>query len=209
MITIHQSIKYLLPDVRLAFLQGIVLNRKTFHLGQAIKNLLANDWLSLGRDVNESTRKAYKLLGKQPSRYRPSAEALRRRILKGNDILSIHNAVDIINYISIYSGFSISIFDYSKIQGPIIFNIGDKSNYNTIGRGIMNIEKLPCLYDNIGPFGNPCSDSYRTSIEHFSESILMVIYDFGPNALLSKTLDKAELFLKKYCNFSCNVKGIC
>lgn len=209
MITIHQSIKYKLPETRIAFLQGSISNEKTFHISEEIKNLSSNDWLSIGYKVNESTREAYKILGKQPSRYRPSAEALRRRISKGNEVFNINNAVDIVNYISLYSGFSISLFDYSKIQGPIILNIGDKSNYDTIGRGMMNIENLPCLYDDIGPFGNPCSDSYRTSIDHSSESTLMVIYDFGPNELLSKTLDKAELFLKKYCNFSCNAKGIC
>lgn len=209
MIKIHDRIKNLLPQVRMAFLQGTLSDEIPFKISHFINHELDKDKLDSYSVVNNSTRSAYKKLGKQPSRYRPSAEGLMRRVKKGLDILPIGNSVDIINCISLESGFSISLFDFDKIHGHIILDIGNKTPYHTIGRGILNIENLPCLFDDIGPFGNPSSDAGRTMIENSSSSILLVIYDFGSNELLSKTLDKAELFLKNYCNFSCNAKGIC
>ena len=55
----------------------------------------------------QATRQAYKRLGKDPNRYRPSAEALRRRILRELPLYKIDTLVDIINLLSIQSGYSI------------------------------------------------------------------------------------------------------
>ena len=62
---------------------------------------------------------AYKRLGKDPNRYRPSAEALRRRILRGLPLYKIDTLVDIVNLVSIRSGYSIGGFDADKIVGGL------------------------------------------------------------------------------------------
>ena len=63
-----------------------------------------------------ATREAYKKFGKAPSRYRPAAEALLRRIVKGEELYKINTLADLVNLASIYTGYSIGGFDLDKIQ---------------------------------------------------------------------------------------------
>ena len=93
----------------------------------------------------QSSRQAYLNFGKEPARYRLSAEALHRRIIKGKNLYKISNIVDLINLSSIKTAYSIGGYDYDKINGDIIFDIGTKNEkYIAIGRGEINIENLPC-----------------------------------------------------------------
>jgi len=126
------------------------------------------------------SRKAYKVLGKDPARYRLSSEALLRRIVKDKGIYKINNIVDINNLISISSYYSICAFDTSKIHAPIKFTIGKKEDeYYGIGRGLLNIENLPVFEDQIGKFGSPTSDSERVKITDETKSISMNIISFS------------------------------
>jgi DNA/RNA-binding domain of Phe-tRNA-synthetase-like protein len=209
MIYIHEKLKIKLNQSRLGYLKGTATANGKFDINEMITKYLNFTDLDNQIKVNTQTRNAYKSLGKQPSRYRPSAEALIRRLQKGGALSRINDFVDIINYMSVSSGFSISLFDFTKIKGSITLDIGDQSHYDSIGRGRMNIENLPCLFDDLGAFGNPSSDSDRTKVSNNTKSILMVIYEFESHSYLPKTLDRSESFLKKYCNFSYNVKGIC
>ncbi len=96
-----------------------------------------------------ASRKAYKACGKDPARYRLSAEALLRRVLKRNEIYQINNVVDLLNFVSISTGSSIGGYDADKIEGDIIFGIGDINEpYSAIGRGELNIEFLPLFRNN-------------------------------------------------------------
>jgi DNA/RNA-binding domain of Phe-tRNA-synthetase-like protein len=95
-----------------------------------------------------ASRKAYKICGKDPARYRLSAEALLRRILKRNEIYQINNVVDLLNLVSISTGFSIGGYDVNKIEGDVCFGIGKKNEpYSGIGRGELNIEGMPVFRD--------------------------------------------------------------
>ena len=102
----------------------------------------------------QATRQAYKKCGKDPSRYRPSSEALCRRILRGIPLYQIDTLVDLINLASIYSGHSIGGFDRDKIQGDrLVLGIGKAGEpYEGIGRGELNIEG--CLYTGMLPEGS-------------------------------------------------------
>ena len=93
----------------------------------------------------QATRQAYKKCGKDPSRYRPSGEALCRRILKGMSLYQIDTLVDLINLASINSGHSIGGFDLDKIEGGrLVLGIGKAGEpYEGIGRGELNIEGMP------------------------------------------------------------------
>ena len=144
-------------------------------------------------------RQLYKKLGKDPNRYRPSAEALCRRILKDKDLYRINTLVDVINLISIHSGFSIGGFDYDKIEGDIRLGVGVLGeNFEAIGRGLLNIEGLPVYRDEVGGIGTPTSDEERTKIDLGTKKLLMIINSaVGPEGL-EKTLVLSRKLLEDY-----------
>jgi len=97
--------------------------------------------------------------------------------------------VDCLNLTSIFHGFSIGGYDLDKIDGDIELRIGESNMvYEAIGRGNFNIGNLPVLFDQLGPFGNPSSDSVRTAIQNDTTSILLVFFDFGNNVLLEDSI---------------------
>ncbi len=147
------------------------------------------------------TKTAYRKLGKDPSRYRPSAEALLRRAVKGNGLYQINNLVDLLNLISIKTGFSIGGYDNHKIDGQITLGIGQADEpYEAIGRGSLNIECLPLLRDTLGAFGSPTSDSSRTMVTDDCKEFLMVFFDFEGDPSLNDALVLTKELLPQYTN---------
>ncbi|MDD2612236.1 MAG: phenylalanine--tRNA ligase beta subunit-related protein [Bacteroidales bacterium] len=144
-------------------------------------------------------RQLYKKLGKDPNRYRPSAEALCRRILKDKNLYRINTLVDVINLISIHSGFSIGGFDYDQIEGDIRLGVGmSGEKFEAIGRGLLNIEGLPVYRDEVGGIGTPTSDEERTKIDLGTKKLLMIINSaVGPEGL-EKTLVLSRKLLEDY-----------
>lgn len=140
------------------------------HTPQSVKDI----------DTIAATRAAYKLLGKDPSRYRPSAEALCRRLVKGERLYQINTAVDIINLVSAKTGYSIGGFDYDKIAGDrLTLCIGKESDpYTGIGRGLLNISSLPVYKDEKGGIGTPTSDNERTKLDLHTKRILIIINSY-------------------------------
>lgn len=162
---------------------------------QTMKLEEVNKWLPI-----RATRQAYKKLGKDPNRYRPSAEALRRRILRGLPLYRIDTLVDLINLVSIRSGYSIGGFDAMKIQGDrLVLGVGKEGEvYRGIGRGELNIAGLPVYRDDIGGIGTPTSDEERTKIDMETTSLLMIINGYsGENGLMEAGRYTAEC-LRKY-----------
>ena len=148
----------------------------------------------------EASRKAYKACGKDPARYRLSAEALLRRVVSGKGLYQINNVVDQLNLVSMTSGFSIGGYDADAIQGTISFGIGQPDEpYAGIGRGELNIENLPVFRDQLGAFGTPTSDSQRTEVSSETSNFLMILIDFGGFDQLETTKEMAIRFLKEYC----------
>ena len=162
---------------------------------QTMKLEEVNKWLPI-----RATRQAYKKLGKDPNRYRPSAEALRRRILRGLPLYRIDTLVDLINLVSIRSGYSIGGFDAMKIQGDrLVLGVGREGEvYRGIGRGELNIAGLPVYRDDVGGIGTPTSDEERTKIDMETTSLLMIINGYsGENGLMEAGRYAAER-LRKY-----------
>jgi len=149
----------------------------------------------------EASRKAYRACGKDPARYRLSAEALLRRAVSGKGLYHINNVVDQLNLVSITSGFSIGGYDSGQIHGDIIFGIGKVDEpYSGIGRGELNIENLPVFRDDLGAFGTPTSDSQRTEVTSQTNRFLMILIDFGGDNLLDAAVQLAERLLEEYCH---------
>jgi DNA/RNA-binding domain of Phe-tRNA-synthetase-like protein len=124
-------------------------------------------------------KQSYRVLGKDPNRYRPAAEALLRRVSKGKGLYNVNNVVDCLNLVSVKTGFSICGYDLSRIDGDVSLGKGQPAEpYEGIGRGELNIENLPVFRDATGAFGTPTSDSARTLIDAETQNVLMVIPSF-------------------------------
>lgn len=147
----------------------------------------------------KDAREVYKKLGKAPSKYRVSSEALMRRILQKKGIYKINNIVEINNLISLKSGFSVGSYNIKNIQAPIVLKVGEEGEkYKGIGKELINIEKLPVLTDAISAFGSPTSDSERAMITKDANEIVMFIYSFsGKNEVLDY-LKYGKKLLEKY-----------
>jgi DNA/RNA-binding domain of Phe-tRNA-synthetase-like protein len=127
-----------------------------------------------------ATRAAYKALGKDPARYRGSAEALLRRVIAGKGLPRINAVVDIINLVSVESRLPIGLYDLAHVSGDIVFRAGrEGETYKGIGKYDLNLEGLPVFCDGIGPHGSPTSDSERTMVTSETRNVLAVIISFG------------------------------
>ena len=158
-----------------------------------------------------ATRQAYKALGKKPGRYRPSAEALLRRVVSGKGLYTVNNIVDLLNLVSISTGFSIGGYDFETIQGAIQLGIGRPNEpYQAIGRGDLNIANLPIFRDKIGAFGTPTSDAVRTMVQPQTHLFWMVLYAFDGNTVsLEAAMQQAQNLLTNFAEASDFQTWIC
>lgn len=148
-----------------------------------------------------ATREAYKRCGKDPSRYRSSAEALRRRLLRGLELYQIDTLVDLINLVSLRTGYSIGGFDADKIQGSnLCLDVGHAEEpFEGIGRGTLNIEGLPVFRDAVGGIGTPTSDNERTKMDSDTRHILAIINSYdGDTTRLQQAAEMTQELLRKY-----------
>lgn len=205
-IIISEKIKEACPETRLGVITSEVKYEKDnelllLEIGQEIRrieNSIKLDQIA-HLPVIRDTREAYLTLGKEPARYRCSAEALLRRIVQGKGLYKISNIVDIINFISILFHFSIGCYDYFQLTEPIEFDVGKEGeSFQAIGRGTMNIAELPVFRDGLGAFGSPTSDSERTMITDKTEKIIIAIIDFKANNALNSAMDKTIMCLEQF-----------
>lgn len=206
-ITCSETIRQACPQLRLGLLTArvhITPSAQTFWqdfepLLKAKADLSQTEIQTL--PALRAARQAYKALGQDPSRYRLSAEALHRRLRKGQGLYRINNGVDIINRVSLETGFSIGGYDLDQIHPPVFLERGQKGQtYQAIGRGALNLEALPVLYDQQGPFGNPSSDSERTAIGAHTTWIALVFFDFGGHPELEHALHRTAHLLTTWAH---------
>lgn len=207
-IIIEDIIKSIAPQLHVITIEADVINSETpdefwTELTDEASRISSQYAIS---DINKrpgiaATRQAYKNLGKEPNRYRPSSEALCRRAVKGMELYRINTLVDIINLISMRSGYSIGGFDADKIDGDIL-SLGAGNNneeFDAIGRGLLNIENLPVYRDNIGGIGTPTSDVERTKLSVETQHLLMCINIYGEELSPDNTISLSCNLLEKYC----------
>ncbi len=150
--------------------------------------------------VIAATREAYKRCGKDPGRYRPSAEALRRRLLRNIPLYQIDTLVDLINLVSLRTGYSIGGFDADKIQGNrLVLGIGKTDEpFEGIGRGILNIDGLPVYRDASGGIGTPTSDHERTKMDLETTHILALVNGYNGRGELEQAATMIQHLLINY-----------
>jgi DNA/RNA-binding domain of Phe-tRNA-synthetase-like protein len=207
-ISIGENIKACCPKLRLGYIEaevvvtdssGVFLQKMEAKIQQIAQSLDIEKISKI--PTIAASRKGYKACGKDPARYRLSAEALLRRVVSGKGLYQISNVVDQLNLVSISTGYSIGGYNADQISGDITLGIGRANEpYTGIGRGELNIEFLPVFRDANGAFGTPTSDSSRTEVSNSTTRFLMIILDFESDNLLDEALLMAQKLLLKYCS---------
>lgn len=140
-----------------------------------------------------AVRTMYKKVGIDPTKTRPSNEALLRRVRKGDTIPRINSAVDIVNWCSLEFQLPYGLYDSSKIVGVVTMRTGlDGEKYAGIRKDDVNVSGRITVADDAGPFGNPTSDSARTMVTPAATELLVVVYSpvEVPSAQLQRVVDK-------------------
>ena len=124
-----------------------------------------------------AVRTMFRAWGIDPSKYRPSSEALLRRVVQGKGLYRVSNIVDIGNLGSVESAWPYGCYDREQIAPPIVLRHGAPGErYEGIGKRTWHLERRPVLADAQGPFGSPISDSTRSMITESARDILIVLY---------------------------------
>src|SRR5207253_11088335 len=147
----------------------------------------------------ETARRAAKAVGKDPARYRGSAEALLRRVVAGKGLPQINAVVDVINLVSVESRLPIGLYDLEHIVGDIVFRAGrEGETYKGIGKYDLNLEGLPIFCDAAGPHGSPTSDSERTMVTAATKHVLGIIISFGGAEGLERWAQRMSALLTQH-----------
>jgi DNA/RNA-binding domain of Phe-tRNA-synthetase-like protein len=154
-----------------------------------------------------AVRKMFCVWGEDPSKYRPSSEALLRRIVKGSELPQISNIVDIANLCAIEMAWPYGCYDRKKISGPIAIRRGKiGEEYEGIGRQLFSLEGRPVFSDSLGPFGSPISDSRRTMVTESTNELFVIIC--APESSGSTVLEGAMAKLVERLVLWCSASGI-
>jgi len=184
-ISISKDIKQIVPDFKIGVID--YSNIEVIPSPQMIKGRLQLFQESIYFDLEETNindipsikewRKIFKATGKDPNRYRHSAEALYRRIKKQNYLQPINSSIDLNNFFSLQFGVPIGIYDASNLSGNITIQIG-KENEQYIGlNGRSNsLEYLIISVDELGAFGSPFVDSMRAPVTFETTNAVQIVY---------------------------------
>ncbi len=129
----------------------------------------------------QPARELYRRTGEDPTKLRPSSEALLRRVLRGGALSRINSLVDTCNLCSLEFLLPIGLYDADRIQGPVTGRLGvEGEGYDSLGKGFYSVTSRLALFDALGPFGSPTNDSRRTAITDVTQRCVLVI--FGPGS---------------------------
>ncbi len=146
-------------------------------------------------DVTAAVRTMYKRAGIDPTKTRPSSEALLRRVRRGDELPRINSLVDIINWCSLETQLPYGLYDLERIQGDVVLRLGlPGEEYAGIRKDAVHVGGRLALVDGAGPFGNPTSDSARTMVTTATTRALVVI--FCPVPVSQAGLDAAVVLTK-------------
>lgn len=148
-----------------------------------------------------AARAGYKALGKDPARYRGSAEALLRRLIAGKGLPRVNNVVDVINVVSVESRLPIGLYDLAQVTPPIEFRAGRAGEtYKGIGKYDLNLEGLPLFADAQGPHGSATSDSERTMVTPATKRVLAIVVSFGGSGGLEPWAQRLAELLRQHAS---------
>ncbi|MCM3567979.1 B3/4 domain-containing protein [Neobacillus mesonae] len=147
-------------------------------------------------------RAIFKKTGKDPNRYRHSAEALFRRVKKQNYLPSIQSATDLNNFFSLKYQVPIGVYDMDFIEGPIEIRIGgENEEYIGLNGRSNSLNRLIISADHKGPFGSPFVDSERTAVTKNTKNALQLIY-LRPSTSLEEAKKLTESLMTMFTQIS-------
>jgi len=155
------------------------------------------------RNVNDlegikEWRQIFKTIGKDPNRYRHSAEALYRRVKKQNYLQPVNSSIDLNNFFSLQYEMPIGIYDLEKLTGDITIRLGnEEEEYNGLNGRPNSLHRLIVNVDENGPFGSPFVDSERTCVYEETTSALQIIY-LRPSLNKEDAQNMVESLMKMY-----------
>lgn len=124
-----------------------------------------------------AVRTMYKRVGLDPTRTRPSSEALLRRVRKGESLPRINTMVDVCNWCSLEFQLPYGLYDAHHIVGDVVLRLGRPAeSYPGIRKDEVHVADRIVLADDVGPFGNPTSDSARTMVTTATTAALLVVF---------------------------------
>ncbi|MGD6941489.1 B3/B4 domain-containing protein [Cytobacillus gottheilii] len=122
-------------------------------------------------------RQIFKACGKDPNRYRHSAEALFRRVIKQNYLQSVHSAIDLNNFFSLKYQVPIGIYDADKLSGAVQTRLGEENeSYIGLNGRENSVHRLLVAADETGPFGSPFVDSEQTAVTEETVNALQIVF---------------------------------
>ena len=206
-IEIDERIKAVCPEMAIGMVRAHVVNSETCdalwsEIEQAADGIKGQyELLAINqRPAIAATRKLYKALGKDPGRYRVASEQLCRRIVKGLGLYRLTTLIDLVNLVSIKSGYAISGLDADKLAGDTLtLGVGRAGEeYHGIGRGLLNIEGMPVYRDAEGGVATPTSDEERTKFTLETVHVQININAFGPDMPIDEAVDWTRQLLVRY-----------
>lgn len=194
--------------VGLAVVAPVAVRETSDALGREIEAVAADlHERHAGRAPSEvpgvpEARALYRALGLDPTKIRPSNEALLRRVLRGDALYRVNTLVDSVNLVSLRRQLPFGLYDLDRIDPPVSLRLGDEGeSYPGIRKGAINVAGRPVLADAAGPFGNPSADSERTSIRLGTTRALVIAW--APVRLaaseLGAALDDAVQTATRHC----------
>ena len=136
-----------------------------------------------------AVRTMYKRVGIDPTKRRPSSEALLRRVRKGEGLPRINSMVDVCNWCSLEFQLPYGLYDAAHLEGDVVLRLGiEGESYPGIRKDDVHVGGRITLADNRGPFGNPTSDSARTMVTAATTRALVVV--FAPRDIDARQLDR-------------------
>ena len=137
-----------------------------------------------------AVRGMYRKVGLDPTRRRPSSEALLRRVLKGEPLPRVNTLVDVCNWCSAELQLPYGAYDADRIDGDVVLRLGhDGEEYPGIRKDLVHVASRLVVADRLGAFGNPTSDSARTMVTGATRNALVVI--FAPAGVPSASVEDA------------------
>jgi DNA/RNA-binding domain of Phe-tRNA-synthetase-like protein len=121
-------------------------------------------------------RTLFRAAGTDPTRYRPSSEALLRRLLKGDELPEIHPLVDLNNCLSAQLAVPCCVMAEETVEPPFDLRAGRPGEAYESLRGPFRLEGRPLLVDARGPCDTPITGSQRVKIGPDSRRVWLVAY---------------------------------
>ncbi len=123
------------------------------------------------------SRQLYKSFRLDPTKHRPSSEALWRRLRDRGNFPAINPLVDLTNLLSLQFQVCYGLYDLERVHGPVLITLGDADDqYQGIRKETLSFQGKIVLRDDRGAFGNPSADSLRASVDGASRDVLQVLF---------------------------------